>query len=82
MINNDFLNRNIHLAIAYMLLNKKEEAVTILEHSAEQNSVARQLVEFCEDREGFYKELLNIINEVRKRISEKLKINLSNITGI
>jgi hypothetical protein len=82
LINNDFLNRNIHLAIAYMLLDKKEKAVTILERAAEQNSVARQLVVFCEDRECFYKELLNIINEVRNRISEKLKINLSNITSI
>ena len=80
--NRDFDKRDKAKAIALVLCGRASEAQEIFVNNSPYDSVSERFVNSCLNYEDFERELLDVVNNLRRRLSTKMKIKLEDIEKV
>lgn len=80
--NRDFDKRDKANAIALVLCGRASEAQEIFVNNSPYDSVSERFANSCLNYEDFERELLDVVNDLRRRLSTKMKIKLEDIEKI
>lgn len=80
--NRDFDKRDKAKAVALVLCGRASEAQEIFVNNSPYDSVSKRFANSCLNYEDFERELLDVVNDLRRRFSTKMKIKLEDIERI
>ena len=80
--NRDFDKRDKSKAVALVLCGRATEAQEIFVNNSPYDSVSERFANSCLNYEDFECELLDVVNNLRRRLSTKMKIKLKDIEKI
>ena len=79
VVNKGFAKRDKSKAIALVLCDHAQEAQEIFFNDSQYDSVSERLSKSCLTYDEFVRDLLDVINRLRRRLEMKLKIKLDDI---
>lgn len=80
--NRDFDKRDKAKAVALVLCGRASEAHELFVNNSPYDSVSERFANSCLNYEDFERELLDVVNNLRRRLSTKMKIKLEDIERI
>ena len=82
IVNRDFDKRDKAKAVALVLCGRASEAQEIFVDNSPYDSVSERFANSCLNYEDFERELLDVVNNLRRRLSTKMKIKLEDIEKV